>query len=159
MKVIIVGTGDMRVAQGDVRLMTVGLGSCVGVAMYDPSKKVGGLLHFALPSPISESGGFGESPFLFGEVGVRMLFESLLSLGVAKESIKVKAAGGSDLIGSFGRFSLGKRNILQLRRTLWELGLFMDGKDFGGSVGRNMVLDLSKGEVEVEYPGWKKVIL
>ncbi len=159
MKVLIVKVGEMKVAKGDAKLVTLGLGSCVGVAMFDPVRKVGGLLHYVIPSCFANHQRARENPFMFGDIGVRGLFESVIDLGANRDSLVVKAAGGSDVIRGVGAFNFGKRNALQLRRVLWELGLFLDGEDLGGRTTRNMVLDLSSGKVVVEYPGRKPLVL
>lgn len=156
----VVGLAELKVSArpGDV-LVTYALGSCLGIAVWDPVVKVGGLLHCMLPSASEHEELARRQPARFVDTGVTALFQEAYRLGARKERILVKAAGGSVLQPSLqDSFQIGKRNILALRKLLWKNGVFIACEDLGGHSARTMSLDVSTGEVRIRCNGSEYVL-
>jgi len=96
---IIVGIAEMRVSNDpEASVITYSLGSCLGIAIYDPVVRVGGMLHAMLPEAGRGVENVRKSPCMFVDSGVPMLFRSAYELGADKRRIIVKAAGGGELL-------------------------------------------------------------
>lgn len=130
-------------------LVTHSLGSCIGVAIWDPVARVGGLLHFMLPDSSASPEKAEALPAMFCDTGVTRLFFGAYELGAAKRRLIVRVAGGSQLIGGPGPLSIGKRNYLALRKLFWKNGVVIEKEHVGGCTSRSMTLDLDTGEVTV----------
>jgi len=151
---VIVGMADMRISSDpDVTLVTYSLGSCIGVAIYDPVAKVGGLLHYMLPESKLDLNKAKERPYMFADSGVPLLFKQSYQLGAKKNRIKVKVAGGSQILDDGGYFNIGKRNYAAIRKMFWRNNVIIDGEDIGGSVNRTMYMDLNNGHVWIKISG------
>ena len=86
MSELIVGISDLKVSNnpGDV-LVTYALGSCIGVAVYDPKARVGGLLHFMLPDSSLDANKAKATPAMFADTGIPLLFKSCYAIGAEKK--------------------------------------------------------------------------
>lgn len=147
----VVGIADIKVLDtpGDV-LITYALGSCLGVTVYDPVAKVGGLLHVMLPVSSANPEKALVKPQMFVDSGIPLLFRESYRLGARKERLWVMACGGASLRGSdHDCFEIGKRNLLMLRKMLWKNGVLLRAEETGGSKSRNMSLDLATGNITV----------
>jgi chemotaxis protein CheD len=146
----IVGIADMKVssAPGDV-LITYALGSCLGITIYDPVAKVGGMLHVMLPLSSVNTAKAAENPMMFVDTGVPELFKACYKVGAKKERIVLKVAGGASLQQNEenDQFQIGKRNFLMLRKLLWKNNVLIEAWDVGESHSRTMSLDIASGEV------------
>jgi len=150
---IIVDIADMRVARGpDVTLATYALGSCVGVAVFDPVVHVGGLLHFMLPDSKINPGRAKANPFMFADTGVPRLFLEAYELGAEKKRMVVKVVGGANVLDGEDYFNIGKRNYMALRKILHRNGVQIAAQDIGGHGGKTMKLDLGTGHVLIRTP-------
>jgi chemotaxis protein CheD len=153
----IVGVADMRVsADGGDRMVTHALGSCLGIAVHDPVKAVGGLLHVMLPLSTIDASKAEDNPFMFVDTGVPRLFVECYRLGAAKERMKVYVAGGASTPrGERGedQFQIGRRNMVMLRKLLWKNGVLIQSEDVGGHQSRTMELDIGTGEVLIRRDG------
>lgn len=146
----IVGIADLKVgATPDDVLITYALGSCLGVAIYDPVAHVGGLLHAMLPQSDIDEAKARANPYMFVDTGVPRLFQECYKLGAKKERIILKAAGGASINRSEedDQFQIGKRNFLMLRKLLWKNGVLLQAQDVGGDMPRTMSLNLATGQV------------
>ncbi len=131
-------------------LVTYSLGSCIGVAIYDPEVKVGGLLHYMLPESAMSPDKAKANPAMFADTGIPAMFRAAYALGAAKKRIKVKVAGGSQLLDDNGTFNIGKRNYVMLRKIFWKNGILIEGEDVGGSISRTMRLRCGEGQVTLK---------
>ena len=146
----LVDIADLAVsAAADERLITQSLGSCIGVAIWDPVARVGGLLHFMLPDSSVAPGKAEQQPGLFCDSGVTRMFFAAYELGAVKRRLVVKVAGGSQLLDGGALLGIGKRNYLALRKLFWKNGVLIENEDVGGSQSRAMTLDLDTGIVTV----------
>ena len=91
-KVIKVGMADLSTAKEPDILTTLGLGSCVGIALYDPSTKVGGLAHIMLPD--SKQIKNNENKAKFADTAIEVLVQAMIKKGARKNRIVAKIAGG-----------------------------------------------------------------
>ena len=154
----IVGVGDMKIATtpGEV-LVTHALGSCLGIAAFDPQVNVGGLLHVMLPAASINPEKARTQPFIFVDCGVPEFFRGLMACGAVKSRLVVKVAGGACVQGGGeDRFAIGKRNYLTLRKLFWQNGIFIASEDIGGTEPRTMYLEIGTGRVWLNMCGVEK---
>lgn len=150
----IVGIADMGITQGqEESLITYSLGSCIGIVIYDPVARVGGLLHYMLPESQIDPQKAQKNPFMFADTGIPILFKEAYRYGAAKNRIIVKAAGGAQILDDSGFFNIGKRNYMALRKILWRNNVLIKAEDVGGQVSRTVRLDPETGKVWLRYAG------
>ena len=142
----------------EVMIVTHSLGSCIGVTVYDPVAKVGGLLHYMLPEP-SNADKANSRPFMFCNTGVPILFKSCYELGAKKGRIIVKIAGGAHVLRASETFSIGQRNQGSLRKILFRNNVLIEAEDVGGSTARTMRLNIATGEVTSKAPREESKVL
>ena len=154
---IIVDVSDAKVSSDPTDVLaTYSLGSCIGICLYDPVVQIGGMLHYQLPSSKADQDKAKKRPFMFGDTGLLILLDKLISMGASKRRLRVKIAGAAKMqIGPNG-FDIGKRNYLAARKNLWQKRLFIDAEDVGGSSPRNMHMDMADGMVVVKSVGKEK---
>ncbi len=151
---IIVGIADMQVSNElEAVLITYSLGSCIGVSLYDPVVKVGGLLHFMLPESKIDPAKAQKNPSMFADTGIPLLFRETYKFGAEKRRLLVKIAGGSQILDDFGYFNIGRRNYLALRKILWMNNVLIHSEDIGGNVNRTLSVELSSGKVWIKTSG------
>lgn len=140
--VVRVGIADMNIVVGPKRIRTSGLGSCVGVVIYDPTRKIAGLLHVMLPdSNLGKSTRINVAKF--ADTGVPALVEMLKLEGARTFSLKAKMAGGAQMFqfGSSDTVRIGPRNIEAVREQLKKLSIPIIAEDVGGTKGRTIEFD------------------
>lgn len=150
---VVVGIGEWSVLKLDGILVCLGLGSCVGVTLYDPVKKIGGLVHILLPRP---QGNDNSNPTKFASTGIPFLLDEMVRLGAIRSNLWAKMVGGSQMFNIKGRedkINIGARNVDVAKETLKNLGIPIVGEDTGGSIGRTMEFYVSNGVVKVKAIG------
>jgi chemotaxis protein CheD len=143
----------------DVTLVTHSLGSCIGLAVYDPVAKVGGLLHYMLPESALDPEKAKTRPYMFADTGIPLLFKACYQLGAAKERMVAKVAGGSQIMDPSGTFNIGKRNYAALRKMFWRNNVLIGAEDVGGTSNRTMWLNIATGEISLKVSGQGKGVL
>lgn len=153
-KSFVVGVGDM-IASNDpaAEIVTHSLGSCLGVMLYDPVNKVGGLLHFMLPDSTIDALKAVKCPFMFADTGLPRLFRAVYGLGGEKNRLQVKVAGGARFLDDQHLFNIGQRNAVALQEILARNRVPTTAMDIGGQMSRTVRLDLANGQVFVRSPG------
>jgi chemotaxis protein CheD len=151
-----VGMADLKTSsqRGDT-IITHALGSCLGIIIYDPVAAVGGMLHAMLPdSSIDQKKGI-ESPHMFIDTGVPLLFRSCYKLGAEKSRLVVKVAGGATTRSNpeDDYFQIGKRNFVMLRKLLWKNSVVLKSYEVGGTDSRTVSLVMQTGEVLLKVNG------
>lgn len=147
---VVVDVGDLKVSNDPaVTLVTYSLGSCVGVAAYDPLTKVAGLLHCQLPSASINVEKGRAQPGMFADTGMAALLGSMSSLGADRKRLKVKIAGAAQMLNDAGVFDIGRRNHAAIRKLLWQAGLLVEAEQCGGSEPRTVYLRVSDGDVQI----------
>lgn len=151
---VIVGISDMK-ASNDVEemLITYSLGSCIGVLIWDPLVKVGGLLHYMLPDSRLDKERTLQKIYMFADTGIPALFKECYNLGAVKSRLIVKVVGGSQILDPTGLFSIGKRNYMMLRKLFEINNIKITAEDVGGSVNRTVSLEIATGKVFLKVSG------
>jgi len=140
-----IGIGEYRV--GSFPMMTIGLGSCIGLTMYDPNLKMGAMVHIMLP----ESSGRKDRPGKYADTAVPLLVNELADLGCKNRSITAKIIGGACMFEYFGtNLNIGERNAEKVRNQLKEHHIHLAAEDVGGKVGRSVTfLPANDGKVSI----------
>lgn len=142
--------GEVRVAGDRSLLFTLGLGSCVAVALYDAEVRLGGLAHAMLPRP--ERSHREAPPGRFAATAVPLLVEMLEAAGAARGRLRARLAGGAsmfpELLETDG-LQLGRRNVEAAREALHGLGIAVDGEEVLGTWGRSVFLRTVDGALLV----------
>lgn len=145
--IVKVGMADLNVVQRSGVIRTVGLGSCVGLTMYDPQLKVAGMAHVMLPSSdIAREGQLNIAKY--ADTALPALLDKLLQLGASPSRIVAKMAGGSQMFvfaGTGDTMRIGPRNVESCKLKLAELHIPLIAEDTGGNYGRTIELDASTG--------------
>ena len=158
-KRIVVDISDVKVSNSpDAVLTTYSLGSCIGVALFDPVAHIGGLLHYQLPDSSIDLPKAEKYPCMFADTGMAMMVKKLLAMGAGKKRMQIKIAGGATMNTGPKGFDIGKRNYLAIRKILWKNGMFIDAEDIGGNSPRNMYLNIGCGSVTVRSVGLEKAL-
>lgn len=156
---IVVGVGDLAVCDDpSATLVTYALVSCIGVTVYDPESRVGGLLHFMLPSADLNKDKAANNPAMFGDTGIPLLFRACYEKGAKKERLIVCAAGGAEVLSDDGHFKIGSRNRTLIRKIFWKNNILLAGDETGGSNSRTLSLRMSDGMVGVRSQGTERTL-
>lgn len=147
---IVVRVADLRAAAAPGVLMTVGLGSCVAILLYDPLARVAGLAHVLLPSPALARR--EATPGRFPQTAVPRTLELMAELGASPRRITARLAGGASMFASLaapGTIQMGERNLVACRQVLSQQGIALTGEATGGDYGRTVRLWAADGRIEV----------
>ena len=156
---VIVGVADMAVRKSEsARLVTHALGSCIGVTVFDPVAKVGGMLHFMLPKPATPRMAENRPAAMFASKGVPLLFRQAYELGADKSRIVVCAAGGAEFLEDCAGFQVGKRNRTMMKKLFFKNDIVVAAEDTGGSRARTMALDMETGVVTLSSANQEEVL-
>jgi chemotaxis protein CheD len=146
----VIGIADMKISTRDEDvLVTYALGSCLGITVYDPVARVGGMIHVMLPLSSVNPEKAKSNPWMFVDTGVPELFKACYKAGAKKERMVLRVAGGASIQNNENsdQFQIGKRNFLMLRKLLWKNNVLIDASDVGDRHSRTMSLDMSNGDV------------
>lgn len=153
-EIIKVGMADLNSAQHPCMITTLGLGSCVGVALYDSTTRIVGLAHVMLPS--SEQAKNNSNIAKFADTAIVKLLDDMLRLGAKKERITAKLAGGAQMF-AFNQGSdlmrIGYRNVIASKEKLKELRIPVISEDTGGNYGRTIEIYSDDGRLMVKTIG------
>ncbi len=140
---------DFAVARGETRLVTVGLGSCVAIALHTRSQAAGGLAHIMLPhAALSHD---TSSPGKFASTAVPHMLAQLRALG-ATEGFEARLVGGASMFSQLlpsGAVPLGTRNVAAARAACAAAGIPIVAEDVGGGHGRNVFFEVEAGRLTV----------
>jgi len=145
-ELIKVGMADYKVGREPDLLISYGLGSCIGIAIFDPTVKVGGLAHIMLPD--STQARSTENPAKFADTCLPLMLSDMLKLGAVKCRLIAKIAGGSQMFtfaNATDIMRVGERNAESVRQILKRLDVKIISDDTGGNYGRTVELNLVTG--------------
>lgn len=149
-----VGMADLSVTNHPGILTTLGLGSCVGIALYDSSHKVIGLAHVMLPSSLQAKNNLNTAKF--ADTAIVKLLDDMMKLGARRGHIVAKLAGGAQMF-SFNQTSdmmkIGLRNAISAKEKLGELNIPIVAEDTGGNHGRTIELYSNDGRLVIKTIG------
>ncbi len=133
-EVVVIGIGEYCV--GGSVMMSIGLGSCVGLVLHDENKKIGGLVHIMLPkAPGKPLGREGK----YADTAIELLLRELSNKGCSPSTLKAKIAGGASMFPNFsGNLNIGDRNVQTIKEILKSKGIPLIREETGGTVGRTV---------------------
>lgn len=146
--------GEIKVTKCPGKLTILGLGSCVGVCLYDPVEKIGGMAHVMLPNSSQFSN--IPKPSKFADLAIPMLVEKLLSFGAQRSRLIGKLAGGAQMFSASDNsiiMDIGERNTVMVKHTLEGLKIRVAAEDLGGNKGRTMILETNNCSVTIKKIG------
>jgi chemotaxis protein CheD len=135
-------------------LRTLGLGSCVGICLYDSIEHIGGLVHIMLPEMALYQDKNTEAKY--ADTGVPLLVREMEYIGASARRIQAKLAGGAQMFAFSGQnevMRIGERNIAASHRILSELHIPLIGEHTGGNFGRTIEFSCAGGALEVRTIG------
>jgi len=153
MAVIVVGMADLKVAKHPDQLTTLGLGSCVGITLFDRAKQIGGMAHCMLPT---YKGFEGQNIAKFVDSAVIELINQLVRIGASRTALVAKIAGGAHMFGrsqNSDMLKIGERNAAAGLAILRQLSIPVKANDTGGSHGRTIILSMDDGSLKIRTVG------
>lgn len=157
---IVVGIGDFGIGQTPLILETYSLGSCVGIALYDPVTKIGALAHILLPE--SSQSHNSANPYKFADTALKLVVEEMARKGAIHSRLIAKIAGGASMFTAAVQdpvMAIGLRNVEAVKLNLKTLNIPIVAEDTGGSWGRTMIFHLETGIVTIKsaFKGTKEI--
>ncbi|MDR1689601.1 MAG: chemotaxis protein CheD [Clostridiales bacterium] len=151
---IIVGMADLNVTKAPGILTTLGLGSCVGIAIYDPTTKIAGLAHIMLPdsTQIQNNSNIAK----FADTAMVKLINDMVMLGAKKLNMKAKIAGGAQMFAfdsTNSSMRIGERNVEAVTRNLQMHKIPLIAKEVGENFGRTVELYADTGNFLIKTIG------
>ena len=153
-QMIKVGMADLNICKSPNAITTLGLGSCIGIALYDPVTKIGGLAHIMLPdsTKIRNNSNIAK----FADTGITELLKRMTRAGASKQRMVAKIAGGAKMFevsGPDAIGSIGMKNAIASRMKLKELGIRLIAEDTGLNYGRTVELHCDTGQYYIKSVG------
>jgi chemotaxis protein CheD len=157
---VVLGIGGLAVRRAAAgSLVTHALGSCLGIVVYDRLHQVGGMLHAQMPLGQLSPERARESPSLFVDLGIMLLFKAVAELGGVKRNLRVTVAGGANVTGPIAsQFDIANRNVTVMRKLFWQQGILVAAEDLGGGLPRTMSLDFATGTTLIESQGRRSTL-
>ena len=155
-----VKVADQAVAGADQTLVTLGLGSCVAIALFDPVARVGGLAHVLLPEPSLSRD--ASNPAKFATTAVPLLIARMLESGARRARLEARLVGGASMFGTLltsTSFNMGERNVIAARAALQAAGIPIRGEEVGGERGRSVRFHVGDGRVVVSSVACEPIVL
>ncbi|MEI6610970.1 MAG: chemotaxis protein CheD [Deltaproteobacteria bacterium] len=147
---LIAAISDIKISNNaDDVIITYALGSCIGITVYDPVAKVGGLLHYMLPDSMLDEQKAREKPAMFADTGIPLLFKSCYAMGAEKKRMIVSAVGGASILDDANFFRIGQKNIMAMRKIFWKNNVMIKAEDTGSNYNRTVRLEMRMGKVFV----------
>jgi chemotaxis protein CheD len=149
-----VGLGEQVISRNPLDILVAyGLGSCLGIGMFDPISRVAGLLHAVLPEHLNNN---GAAPGKFVDTGISSLIEGMTKSGADKRRLIVWMAGGANMILSPAMtktFDIGNRNTQMAYKVFDLLNIRLSGQEVGGNTGRTVRVYVAEGRMTVRMVG------
>ena len=140
-QVIKVGMADLNICKEPDILTTIGLGSCIGIALYDPTTKISGLAHITK----------------FADTGIQKLYDDMIKAGANRNKIIAKIAGGAKMFelsnANAQGINIGEKNAVASRQKLKALGIPLVAEDTGLNFGRTVELYSETGQFKIKSVG------
>ena len=160
MKETVVKVADWAAERGDGVLVTLGLGSCVAIMLYDPEQRAAAMAHVLLPSTSLARDSSNRAKF--PETAVPLMIERLKALGADPRRLTARLAGGASMFGQLvtpGTIQMGERNILAARSALRKAAVPIVREAVGGERGRSVRFHVKDGRVEIRSVGVDVVVI
>ena len=153
--VIKVGMADLKTGKAPDVLTTLGLGSCIGIALWDPTTRIGGLAHVMLPDSTAIRG-TGNNPAKFADTGMKEIIRQMEQMGANVRRMEAKMAGGATMFQYQTKSELtkiGERNAEACREILKSMGIPLLAEDVGKNYGRTIVYETETGKLLIRAVG------
>ncbi|MBM7555362.1 chemotaxis protein CheD [Halanaerobacter jeridensis] len=151
---------DLNIGKDGDILITSGLGSCVGVTLYDSKSQIGGMAHVMLPEfPENKDDG---NPAKYADTALDMLIDKLKKAGASKRRFEAKMAGGAQMFkfsNSSDKMRIGARNIEAVKKYLKKSNIPIKGSEVGKDYGRTMEFDVGTGKATIKTVKKDDIIL
>lgn len=161
-EIIKVGMADLKTCVSPDGVTTLGLGSCVGIALRDPVNKVGGLAHIMLPDSTAMKNS-QQNVAKFADTGIEELVAQMEKLGARRSRIVAKIAGGATMFTFQGSGStvgqVGDRNVEAVKVKLKELKIPILAQDTGANYGRTVIFYPESGDFHIRAVGKAETII
>jgi len=153
-KIVQVGMGEIKLATAPNKLLTAGLGSCIGICVCSSYQQLGALAHIMLPSSLQTKKEINRAKF--ADTAVELIIEEMIKNKVNISKIHAKIAGGAQMFkfaGESNIMKIGERNILAVEENLQKHGIRVLARDVGGNYGRTIIFDPKTGDLNVRTIG------
>jgi chemotaxis protein CheD len=151
---LVVGLAELAVSNNPSAVLTTySLGSCVGVAIYDPLARVGGMLHAMLPNSAIDPVKARAHPGMFVDTGADALLRAACQMRADKQRLRIFLAGGARIMDDQNLFNIGGRNLAAIAQWLRREGLQLAAEETGGQVNRTIGLSIDTGRVTLKVGG------
>ncbi len=156
MKTIMLGVGDYGVSNtpGEV-IKTLALGSCVAMIVVHLPTTAVGMVHVALPESNAHPERAKERPGYFADTGVPALLSTMLKFtgNEKRNGVVIKLVGGAQIMDPNRLFNIGERNVLAIKKMLWQFGTGPIAEDIGGRFSRSVAVYVDSGKIIISSPG------
>lgn len=159
-EVIRVGMADLNICKSPNIITTLGLGSCIGLVLYDPVTKIGGMVHYMLPDSTQMRNNSNIAKF--ADTGIDELLRRVVAAGANRNRLIAKIAGGAKMFevsGVSNIGNIGERNAIAAREKLKQLKIRLVAEDTGLNYGRTVELHCETGEFLIKSVGKPKKII
>jgi chemotaxis protein CheD len=147
-----VGVAQFRVGQAPLRMMTMALGSCLGIVLFDASTRIGALAHVMHPWRARVRNNANRAKFV--DTAIPLIVERMVERGARRENIVAKLFGGARMFGNIaygaGVLQIGDENVAAARERLEAFGISIVAESVGGTRGRTIIFELADGSVRVK---------
>ena len=151
----IVGISEYKIVKEPQKIMTIGLGSCCGVIIYDEINKIAGLVHILLSNSGNEKKLINKAKY--ADTGIVALYEDMKKSGANSRFMKAKLAGGAHMFNfnnsSNSIFTIGEKNVKSCKATLAKLNIPVISEDTLGTCGRTIIFDTTTNKLHVKSVG------
>ena len=154
-ELIRVGMADYKVGSAPATIISYGLGSCIGISIYDPQTKIGGLLHIMLPDSTEIRN--NSNRFKFADTGITDMVAEMVKRGAVRSHMVAKIAGGAQMF-AYGNtksdmIRVGERNVIASKKKLEELKIPLIAEDTGDTYGRTVIFYPATGVFTIRAVG------
>ena len=151
---VVIGLAEMAVSNNPSAILTTySLGSCIGVAIYDPVVRVGGLLHAMLPDSNLDLVKAQAQPGMFVDTGMNALLRAACQMRADKRRLRICLVGGARIMDDHNIFNIGGRNVAAFAEWLRLENLHVNGEQVGGQVNRTVGLTIGTGRITLKVAG------
>jgi chemotaxis protein CheD len=151
---VVIGLAELAVSNNRSAILTTySLGSCVGIAIYDPVVRVGGLLHAMLPDSALDPAKAQAHPGMFVDTGMAALLRAAGQMRADKRRLRIYLAGGAQIMDDHNLFNIGGRNLAAIGECLRRENLALHADQVGGHVNRTIGLSIETGRVSLKVSG------
>lgn len=154
MNIVNVGISEYKAKHSPYQIKTSGLGSCIGIVLYDKYTQIGGISHILLPDSTSISKNTNKAKF--ADTSIPLLVEEMITLGAHRPTIRAAIFGGARMFNfktENRTLNIGERNTEKTLETLKKLKIKLIHKEVGGNNGRTVQLNCQTGVISINTVG------